>query len=208
MITILIADKYPIFRLGLHAVISTIPKDIVVMEANSEKDTCVKILQYKPDIVFIDASIVKDFKVAQVVNKQSRKIRFAILATQDSVRYIEKFLDIEINAFLSKETPIEELKNCIYSLIKGDKFIDGSFKKSFDKTISIIDSLTKKEVQVLKKMIEKKTNSQMADEFGCSEKNIERFKTNIRKKLNISSSYGGLLSWTLQNESLIKDFLK
>lgn len=205
MIEILIADNHPIFRKGLSSFISKVPGNLVIAEADNGKDAYAKIIHYNPDIVFIDITIsyMNCFEIIKAAKSQTLKTQFVIFTLQNNMQYYQKSMKVGASAFLSKEIPLKELKKCIDVLSKREKYVNPFIKKSIADTITSLDDLTTREIQVLRKLTEGKTNRQIAEEFSCGEKNIERFKTNIRKKLNINSSYGSLLSWAIRNKSFL-----
>ncbi|RNL83922.1 DNA-binding response regulator [Sinomicrobium pectinilyticum] len=207
MTEILIADSTSIFRQGLYTVISTLPRSVVIAEAGNGNEAYIKIVQHRPDIVIIDLNMsgISGFEVIRKSRMRSPDTRFIALTLHHSMHYYKKAMSVGADAFLSKGTSLKELHECMDCLIKGEEYVNNFFRKNIKKTVTSMDRLTRNEIQVLKKLVDGKTNRQMADELGCGEKNIEKLKTNLRKKLHIPSSYGALLSWVFQNKSLILD---
>lgn len=63
--------------------------------------------------------------------------------------------------------------------------------------------LNKTEKEILQKIKEGLTSSQIALQRGCSARTVEKHRSNIIKKLGIKSSQNTLIIWAMQNQDTI-----
>jgi len=60
-------------------------------------------------------------------------------------------------------------------------------------------SLSKIEIEILRKIKKGLTSSKIAALRGCSPRTVEKHRSNIIKKLDIPSTQNGLLLWVLKH---------
>ncbi|MGS2738052.1 response regulator [Sinomicrobium sp. M5D2P17] len=202
MVKILLVDDHSILRRGFRFLISQIPDTIIVAEAEDGNDALQKIGHYKPDVVFIDITMphMSGLEVISNIRKEDKDTHFVVLTMHNSVEYYQEAMEVGANAYLSKNVTVEELQVCMEALGKGEIYIAESMQGIVDQATSGLNSLTAREMEILRLLIEGKTNRQIGEVLFCSEKNVEKIKTNVRKKLDLPSSYGALLSWALRNK--------
>ncbi|UGU16297.1 response regulator transcription factor [Sinomicrobium kalidii] len=201
MIKLLLADDHPILRKGLHFLIAQLPDTMIVAEAEDGKDALDKIRHYKPDVAFMDITMpcMSGLEVIKTIKKETSKTDFVVLTMHDGIEYYRKAMDAGANAYLSKNVTVEELMACMEALQEGRTYVSDSVLKKLNSTTSELHNLTSREIEVLRLLIGGKTNREIAEALFCSEKNVEKIKTNVRKKLDLPSSYGALLSWAIRN---------
>lgn len=201
MIKLLLADDHPILRKGLHFLIAQLPDTMIVAEAEDGKDALDKIRHYKPDVAFMDITMpcMSGLEVIKTIKKETSKTDFVVLTMHDGIEYYRKAMDAGANAYLSKNVTVEELMACMEALQEGRTYVSDSVLKKLNSTTSELRNLTSREIEVLRLLIGGKTNREIAEALFCSEKNVEKIKTNVRKKLDLPSSYGALLSWAIRN---------
>ncbi|WP_268223264.1 response regulator [Sinomicrobium oceani] len=202
MIKILLVDDHSILRQGLRFLIAQIPDTIVVAEAEDGRDALEKIRHYQPDMVFIDITMPKmnGIEVMRAIRKNDKDTNFIVMTMHSGVEYYQEAMEAGADAYLSKDITLEELLACMENLSHGRKYVAEFMREKVDKATSGLDSLTAREMEILRLLIEGKTNREIAEELFCSEKNVEKTKTNVRKKLDLPSSYGALLAWALRNK--------
>ncbi|MGS2763291.1 response regulator [Sinomicrobium sp. M5D2P9] len=202
MIKVLLVDDHSILRKGFRFLISQIPDTIIVAEAEDGNDALQKIRHYKPDVVFMDITMphMSGLEVISSIRKEDKETDFVVLTMHNSVEYYQEAMGAGANAYLSKNVTVEELQDCMDALNKGETYIAESVQETVDQATSGLNSLTAREIEILRLLIEGKTNREIGDILFCSEKNVEKIKTNVRKKLDLPSSYGALLSWALRNK--------
>ena len=103
------------------------------------------------------------------------KARF-ILTIHNEVEYLLRAVDIGINGYLLKDSESAELKKAILSVVGGEDYIQPSLipalnSKMIEKNEDEIkiESLTKRELQVLKELAVGKFNRDIAKEMEISD---------------------------------------
>ncbi|RAV27602.1 response regulator transcription factor [Sinomicrobium soli] len=202
MIKILLADDHVVVREGLRLILSRFSDIMVVAEAGDGNEAVEKIRHYQPDVAFLDITMphMDGFEVMKVLNREKSDTRFIVLTMHDSISYYEKAMKAGASAYLVKGCSTEEFKACIEAVCRGENYVSTEIRKQLDQADNESHTLTPREIEVLKLMVEGNTNKSIAGVLCCSEKNVEKLKTNIRKKLDLPSHYGALLSWAIRNK--------
>ncbi|MGS2762254.1 response regulator transcription factor [Sinomicrobium sp. M5D2P9] len=203
LIKILLADDHLLLRQGLREILQNNFRDIIVREAEDGEDTYHKVMNYKPDIVFLDINMPRKdgLEILKEIKSKVPQTVFVILTMHNNIHYYREAVEAGAKGFLLKTHALAEICECTKMLLAGENYLKG-----FDELNDIpedFDKLTVREVKVLKGIIEGQSNRELGQNLFCSEKNIERIKTKMRKKLNLTSSYNSLLFWALRNKEYL-----
>ncbi|MGS2737809.1 response regulator transcription factor [Sinomicrobium sp. M5D2P17] len=206
MIKILLADDHPLVRRGLRDVLREDPDNIVVAEARDGEDALNKILHYKPDMVFIDINMPhKDgIEVIRNVRKKYPGISFIVLTIHDNQHYYKEAIETGVKGYLLKDYALTEIKDCMNTVRQGKNYLS-RYMDCDENTgcTDVLKKITRREKEILRELMDGSSNRKLAEKFFCSEKNIERIKTKLRKKLDLPPTYNALLSWAMQNRKLL-----
>ena len=104
-----------------------------------------------------------------------------------------KAVEIGINGYVLKDSESSELKKAIYAIYDGENYIQPSLIPSLNSKMIEknedeikIDSLTKRELQVLKELAVGKFNRDIAKEMEISERTVKNHISSIFKKLDVT----------------------
>ena len=116
-----------------------------------------------------------------------------VLTVHNEVEYLMKAVDIGINGYVLKDSESAELKKAIFSIAEGNDYIQPSLipalnSKMIEQNIDIarIDSLTKREIEVLKLLAVGMYNKEVAETLNISERTVKNHVSNIFKKLDVA----------------------
>ena len=133
------------------------------------------------------------FQLIQQFKKIHPKAKVIILSAYFEEFLVNKAARLGVDAFLPKETPIEELIAVIES--KSHDFYQASTTKkgipdfdNKDKAQLKKFSLSAQEKQIIRLIIEGKTSKEIASELFISKTTVDTHRKNINKKLEISNS--------------------
>lgn len=203
MIRILIADDHPLIRTGLKNVLEKMSEEyLIIAEANNGEAALNKILLYKPDMVFIDFSMPgKDgIEVVEKVLKSLPDTIFIMLTIHNNPHYLKEATRVGVSGYLLKEFALDELEDCVKVLKNGGKYLS-RYMNSLDNVYKEV--LTRREKEILKGILKGDDNHELAKKLFCGIKNVERLKTNLRKKLDLPPSRNSLIFWAIKNEKLL-----
>ena len=194
-VKIMIADDHSMVREGLKSLLE-LDGDIQVIEEAVDGEDCLeKLKTCKPDVLLLDINMPKKngLEVLQCINKSNLKVKVLVLTVHNEVEYLIKAVDIGVDGYILKDSESAELKKAIFAITKGENYIQPDLipalnskmiEKDSDK--DKIDSLTKREFEVLKLLAVGMYNKEIAEKLNISERTVKNHVSNIFKKLEVT----------------------
>lgn len=200
-IKIIIADDHHIFRKGILSIVSDDSSIEVAGEASNGEEALQLIKSHNPDIALldIDMPVMSGLEAARKIKNQGLNTKVVILTIHKDKEYFDEAMELDIKAYVLKESISNDLIDCIKQVAEGNYYISPAISgylvenKSGKPTPSLMDKLTPAEIQVLKLIAQNKTSAQIANELFRSVRTIENHRNNICKKLNLSGQNALLL---------------
>ena len=211
-IKIIIADDHPLFRKGLKYTLRTEDQFEIVGEASNGNDAISLIEKFLPDIAIIDIEmpICNGITVAQKVLPKVKKLKIIFLTMHAEPSVLKKAVEIGAKGYLLKDSIEDEIIEAINAVYNGRIYIDpivsGYLLHDGDGTPlqPLLKNLTKMEYKVIKSVANNKTTHEIAEELFISERTVDRHRSNICKKLNLSGN-NALIKYALANrEELLR----
>jgi DNA-binding NarL/FixJ family response regulator len=195
-INIMIADDHSMVREGIKQLLELDGDIVVIAEANNGKQ-CLELLDEKrTDVLLLDINMpnLNGLQVLQQIRDKKIKVKVLILTIHNEVEYLMRAVEIGVNGYVLKDSDSTVLKKAIFSVYKGETFIQPELapllKIRMDEKNSYLDSidesLTKREIEVLKLIAEGLFNKEIAYTLDISEKTVKNHVSNIFKKINVS----------------------
>lgn len=212
-IKIIIADDHHIFRKG---VISIAEEDATIEisgEASNGDEAYDLIKSKQPDIAVLDIDMpgLSGLDVARKIKSEGVKTKIVILTIHKDKEYFDEAMELDIKAYVLKESISNDLVDCIKQVSSGDYYISPAIsgylveKRKPKENDSALEKLTASELQILKLIAENKTNSQIAEELFRSVRTVENHRNNICSKLGLKGPHA-LLLFAIENRSKLKNF--
>lgn len=216
---ILIADDHPIFRKGVNSFLNNdFPKSTITETADGD-DALSLLSTHEFDVAILDVDMPKmtSLDVCKTIQKAKIPTHVIIMTIYKDAEILRKALENGALGFLIKENTAEELKQCIETVISGEKYIARELRtsekineqlKEHNKTIEKLESLTNTELKTLRLVSEKHSSKEIADLLFISPKSTENYRNRICRKLDLSTTSNSLLIWAVENKGIIKEFEK
>ena len=194
-IKIMIADDHSMIREGLKNLLELEGDIEVVAEAVDGEDCLEKLKTVKPDVLLLDINMPKKtgLDVLSELKDKKSKIKILVLTVHNETEYLMKAVEIGINGYVLKDSESAELKKAIFTIAEGENYIQPSLipalnSKMIEKNEDEIkiESLTKRELQVLKELAVGKFNRDIAKEMEISERTVKNHISSIFKKLDVT----------------------
>ncbi len=211
-IKIIIADDHPLFRKGLKYTLRTEDQFEIVGEASNGNNAISLIEKFLPDIAIIDIEmpICNGITVAQKVLPKVKKLKIIFLTMHAEPSVLKKAVEIGAKGYLLKDSIEDEIIEAINAVYNGRIYIDpivsGYLLHDGDGTPlqPLLKNLTKMEYKVIKSVANNKTTHEIAEELFISERTVDRHRSNICKKLNLTGN-NALIKYALANrEELLR----
>jgi DNA-binding NarL/FixJ family response regulator len=193
---IVICDDHILFSSGLFEILKKFGEDYTILTFNDSVSCKTYILQNKVDVFICDLNIddVDGFKLIQDLRDKLKDTKIIILTAYYENFLIKKAQKLGIDAFLRKETSLEEL----IDVMEFEKNTPFYTNRNDIKTINEFDSkdestankfrLSKQEKEIIKFIVEGKTSKEIASLLFITKNTVDTHRKNINRKLELSNN--------------------
>jgi two-component system, NarL family, nitrate/nitrite response regulator NarL len=196
MTRIVIADDHPLYREGVARSLTESGQFEVVGEAANGRDALALVRQHRPDVVLLDISM-PDGGIAtlgQIMALESPP-RVAMLTVSEEDDDIMQALKAGALGYVLKGVGSRELVQIVADLAEGRSYVAPSLAIKVMAAMnapraalaakSDLDSLTKREEDILRLVSVGKSNKEVANDLDLQEKTIKHYMTAILQKLQV-----------------------
>lgn len=195
-INVMVADDHSMVKEGIKQILELDGDIKVNAEAGSGRE-CIDILDEKnTDVLLLDINMpnMNGLQVLQYLREKKTNVKVLILTIHNEVEYLVRAVEIGVDGYVLKDSDSTVLKKAIFTINKGDSFIQPELtpllkKRLEDKSTRpklIEEKLTRREIEVLKLLAEGLFNKEVAYTLNISEKTVKNHVSNIFKKINVS----------------------
>lgn len=194
-IKVMIADDHILMREGIRQLLEFDGTIEVIAEANNGEECLEKLKTIKPEVLLLDINMPKKngIEVLESIRKQNLKVKVLILTVHNEVEYLLKAVDIGVDGYILKDSESAELKRAIVTVSEGESYIQSSLIPALNSRLIArdidkekIDSLTKRELEVLIQVANGMFNKEIANALNISERTVKNHLSNIFKKIDVS----------------------
>jgi two-component system, NarL family, response regulator DegU len=208
-INIVLADDHVLVRKGIMAMLESDNDINVVGEAGNGNEALASAKALHPDILLLDIRMpeMSGLEAAAKLRNYSPGTKAVILSMHDSEDYVIEALNAGAYGYLLKDTDKAEFIKALKQIHSGSKYFSGAVSNVLAKlarphsanassssssvpSASKNDSyhLTKREKEILRKVVDGQHNQDIADSLGKSVRTIETHRFNIMKKLSVNNA--------------------
>lgn len=199
-VRLILVDDHKLFRCGIKSLFENSKNVCVVAEASNGKDGIAKILAQNPDVVLLDLELgdINGLDLIEKVMSQKPNVKFVILTSHINEHVINKAMKMGIYGYILKDINSEFLDMIVKSVSSGAMWIDKKVVQILrelnpnvvpNTQVSRVNfksthaNLTAREYEVLKLVVDGKSNQQIAQELNISEHTSKAHVCNIIQKL-------------------------
>ena len=200
MINVLLVEDYKLMRFGLKSLFDEIKDIEIVSEAENGKEALEKYKIMHPDIVLMDIGLpdVSGIDVTKKIIEQHPKAKIIMLTSHISEQEVTDSLHAGACAYVLKDINIDVLRMIIKTVKEGAMWLDPQVVPILrEKNCGVIPprqmsramfkeqhaNLTQREYEVLKLVVDGKSNNEIAQELTISEHTAKAHVCNIIQKL-------------------------
>ena len=194
-IRILLADNQILVREGIKKIFERDDKLEVVCEVYNGEDCLEKIKIENPDVIIIGINIPKKngIEVLKELRKRKSDVKVIFLTNHDEIEYINYIMENGANGYLIKDVDSSELFDAVYSVVRGERYIQKNIESKFNSYKELLNSdrnkivqLTTRELEVLKKLTVGMLNKEIATNLNISERTVKNHIFSIFKKIEVT----------------------
>jgi two-component system response regulator NreC len=212
---ILIVDDHTLLRAGLRALLTQDPTIEVVGEAADGRDAVRAVGQLSPHLVLMDLTMpgMNGIEAVTEIKRRYPQVRVLVMTLHKAEDYIHASLKAGADGYILKDATQEEFRVAIRTVLQGKTYLsmDVSAKVvsgylgggSATGAISVYDSLTHREREVLKLVAEGNSNKFIADFLSLSVKTVEKHRSNLMSKLDLHNA-SGLTTYAIEKGLVVR----
>ena len=185
---VVVADDHTLMREGVAAVIARQPDMIVTGQAADGEEALAIVEREKPDVLLLDLRMPKLDGVAVTarLRQKSPELAIVILSTYDTDDDIVRALRAGAKAYLLKDTPPDELANCVRTVHAGRNYVSATIGAKLAAQATQT-SLTFRELDVIKLIAQGCLNKEIADRLSITEGTVKSHTSALFVKLGVAN---------------------
>ncbi len=208
MIKVLLADDHRIVREGLRRVLEDSNEIKVIAEAADGETAFDEAMEKRPDVAVIDISMpgMDGLEVVARMTSYCPDIPVLILTMHDEEQYVIRAIEAGAMGYVTKQSAPEQLVEAVKKINAGGRYLTEKASEALalrvirgNKNQSLTESLSMRELQVLRKLAMGNTNREIATSYNISVKTVDTYRARILKKLNIRNNTE-LSRYAIQNK--------
>ncbi len=191
----MIADDHVMIREGIKQLLEFDGDIEIIAEANNGEE-CIELLEsFIPDVLLLDINMPgkNGIETLKEIKNKKMPVKILILTVHNEVDYLIKAIDIGIDGYLLKNSNSAELKKAIELVMQEDVYIQPDLIPALNSKLIIknnnrekIESLTKRELEVLIFLASGMFNKEIAEKMNISERTVKNHVFSIFKKIDVS----------------------
>ena len=216
-IRILLADDHNIVRSGIRQLLESADDLKVIAEAGDGAEAQVLIEQHKPDVAVLDIQMPKasGIEVTRWVRSHLPEVGVLILTAYDDDPYVMAVLQAGANGYVLKTGQPDELVQAVRDVYEGKSALDPNITRKlmsnlFQKPEKSVESLTERELDVLRLTAKGFTNKAIGVQLSISDRTVQGHLAHIFAKLQANSRTEAVmravsLGWISQSTGTISE---
>ena len=211
-IHILIADDHQIFREGLVSLFENEAHVQVVGEAKNTSEILHALAQQSIQVILmdVDMGISNGIDATTIVKEKYPEVQVLALTMHAEQEYILRMLDAGATGYILKNTGKQEMMTAIKAIAAGETYYSQQVSTTLihhlrqpspSKVKKEGIPLTKRELEVLRLIVEEYSNTEIAEQLFISIRTVDTHRRNLIQKLGVKNT-AGLVKYAIQNALL------
>jgi DNA-binding NarL/FixJ family response regulator len=189
VINVLLADDHGVLRDGMQRLLEANADIKVVATADDGREAVEKAAALQPDVVVMDISMpnMNGLEATRRIADRAPAIGIAILSMHSSAEMVREAFAAGARGYVLKESAGDEVVRAVRTVAAGRRFVGEGIADRVlaEDTASGIASLTVREREILRLIVNGKSNAQAAAILGLSPRSVETYRARLMQKLGI-----------------------
>lgn len=195
--TLLIADDHTLIRETWSEILNADPRYKVIATCGSGEEAIVLAEKFQPQIIIMDISLpgINGIDATGRIKELFPETKILGISIHTHPAYIKKMIQKGASGYITKNASREEMFTALQEVLSGHQYIGQEIRNIIsEKTLQTdefkpdIHSLTGREIEVIKYLIQGLSSREIADALQLSMKTVDVHRYNILKKLNLKNT--------------------
>jgi DNA-binding NarL/FixJ family response regulator len=213
VIEVFLAHDQAVVRDGIRLLVNREPDMQVVGTAATGREAVRLISKLRPHVVIMDMALAElnGIDATEQVHRRCPSTKVIILSLSSHVLYVVRALRAGASGYLTKECDGSELISAVRTVYRGgghvcesmaERILDSwLFKGGLSLTGDPLSVLSAREREVLALVLDGRTNKEIGDSLGLSEKTAHTYRTRIMRKLSVED-LPGLVKFCIESGTI------
>jgi DNA-binding NarL/FixJ family response regulator len=196
MIRVLIVDDFEVVRRGLKEIFADEFPELEVGEAGTSQAALELVMKQEWELVLLDINIPgrNGLEVLEEVKRLRPRTPVLVLSAYPEEEFAIRSFKLGASGYLNKSRASDELLAAAKKVLAGGKYVTASLAEKLAAAVggsaeqAPHDSLSNRELQVLRMVASGKTIKEAAAEMALSEKTVGTYRSRISQKLGLGSN--------------------
>jgi len=198
---LLIVDDHPLFREGLKAILRRDPDFEVAGEAGSYAEARRGARACRPDVAVLDISLPdrSGIQLARELRQMLPGLGVLMVSMHAKADYVAEAMKVGALGYLTKDAATQSLLSGLRAVAAGSAYLDPALSVEIsrallaktprreDESHSAYDTLTPREREVMRLVVEGLTNKEVAAALDISVKTAEHHRGSLMRKLGLQN---------------------
>jgi DNA-binding NarL/FixJ family response regulator len=196
IIRVAVVDDQRLFTKGLSGLVDMLPGVEVVGVAYDGEEAVALCREKEPDVVLMDISMPRmdGISATREIRNLLPQTAVIILTAHEEDEHVFEGIKAGAQGYLLKDAEPEDLSRAIRTVHTGDTIIAPDLAQKMLTTFEsggisgssrLMPPLTERELEVIRALAQGKSDRQIANALGISEKTVRNHTSNIYRKLHI-----------------------
>jgi two-component system, NarL family, response regulator LiaR len=192
-IRVVVADDHKVVRAGIRELLSDEPDIAVVGEARNGHEAVELALAERPDVMVMDINMpeLSGVEATKQIRAVAPAVRVLVLTSYQDDPYIYGLLDAGASGYILKTAEGQEIVRAVRATASGQSAIDPAIAPRLIARLTQpapqADTLTERELEVLRLAARGQTNKQIGAALQISDRTVQNHLANIYAKLGVAS---------------------
>lgn len=203
---IFIADDHPILLRGLENLLLD-KKFNIVGKSKDGQSALNFIIKHQPDIAILDVDmpLQSGIEIAKYCKKNKISTRIILITLHKEINLYLIAKKHGVFGYLLKDFALDEIDACITSVSNNVPYFSKELKSYIgftEESDQILKDVSIQEKRILKLISQHKSNKEIGHILFISPRTVEKHRSKIILKLDLSRETGSLTTWVQKNKHL------
>jgi DNA-binding NarL/FixJ family response regulator len=186
--TVLVVDDHALVRTGVANIISHERDLQVIAEASNGAEAVAAFERYRPDVTLLDLRmpVMEGVEAVRQIRLLEPGAKVIVLTTYDTDEDITRALKAGAKAYILKDISATALIACIHDVLAGKTYLAPTAAAKLAEGVARVQ-LTPRELSTLRLLADGRSNKEIGNELGISERTVKTHLGHLFEKLGVTS---------------------